>query len=84
MGHLYMGKKARGILLFVVGGFLATISLAAWLSVWDSDYSLAVNLITALVMSVPFLALQVWQAFDAPKPPKGYYDPYNNVPRQRY
>ena len=84
MGHLYMGKKVKGLILLLVGGFLATISLTAWLTVWDSGYSLAVTLITAMVLSVPFLALQVWQAFDAPRPPKGFYAPYKNVPRQRY
>jgi hypothetical protein len=84
LGHLYMGKKVRGLLLFLAGGFLAAISLTAWLTVRDSEYSMAVNVVTAMVLSVPFLALQVWQAFDAPKPPKGFMDPYNNVPRQRY
>lgn len=84
MGHLYMGKKVRGILLFLIGGFLATLSLTAWLTVWDSGHSLVAMLVTAVVFSVPFLALQVWQAFDAPKPPKGFNDPYKNVPRQRY
>lgn len=84
MGHLYMGKKVKGLILLLVGGFLAMISLAAWLTIWDSEYSLAVTLITAIVLSVPFLALQVWQAFDAPRPPKGFNDPYKNVPRQRY
>lgn len=84
MGHLYMGKKVRGLILLPVGGFLAMISLAAWLTIWDSEYSLAVTLITAIVLSLPFLGLQVWQAFDAPKPPKGYRDQYRAQPPQRY
>lgn len=84
MGHLYMGKKVKGLLLLPVGGFLAIISLTAWLTAWDSEYSLAVTLITAMVLSVPFLALQVWQAFDAPRPPKGFNGSNNGAPRQRY
>jgi TM2 domain-containing membrane protein YozV len=70
MGHLYMDKKLKGFLLLFVGGFLATMSLFTWLTVWDNEYSMAVNLITAIVLSVPYLVLQIWQAFDAPKPKK--------------
>jgi TM2 domain-containing membrane protein YozV len=68
MGHLYLGKTAKGLVLLFVGGFLATLSFFAWMSVWDmTEYELGVRMFTAMIMSAPYLVLQVWQAFDAPK-----------------
>ncbi|MCX6650447.1 MAG: zinc ribbon domain-containing protein [Methanomassiliicoccales archaeon] len=71
VGHIYMGKKAKGVTLLIVGGFLAFFSLMFWIVALDlTEYSLGVRVFTALLMSAPYLALQIWQAFDAPKPPK--------------
>jgi flavin-dependent dehydrogenase len=71
MGHLYMDKAIRGVVLFIIGGFLASLSLYSWIySLGMTEYSIGIRVFTSLVMSAPYLLLQIWQSFDAPKPKK--------------
>ena len=84
MGHIYMGKYLKGFILLISGGFFALLSLASIILIFMPDeFSLGVKVVTAAILSVPFLALFLWQLFDAPKParsrpvqePNGYYRP---------
>jgi hypothetical protein len=76
LGHIYMGKIVKGLVLFVVGGFMALMSLVSiYLISQPSEFSLAVNIISAAMFTVPFLALLIWQILDAPKPRR-----WNNAP----
>jgi len=69
IGHIYLEKNAKGVVLLIVGGMLAVLSVMAWMTVLGpSEYSLGVRVATALILSGPYLVLQIWQAFDAPKP----------------
>jgi hypothetical protein len=71
MGHIYMDKVRRGVALLIIGGFLAFVSLYSWIiSLEMTEYSIGIRVFTALVMSTPYLILQLWQSFDAPKPKK--------------
>jgi len=71
MGHLYMDKAIRGVVLFIIGGFLASLSLYSWISSLEmTEYSIGIRVFTSLVMSAPYIILQLWQSFDAPKPKK--------------
>ena len=79
LGHIYMRKYVKGIVLFLVGGFLALLSLASiYLMFQPNEFSLEVNIVTAAIFTVPFLILLVWQMFDAPKPSRSRLrqDPY--------
>ena len=80
IGHFYMGKDIKGIVLFLAGGFFAVLSLAAFVVVLtDTEGPSLARIAAALVLSAPFLLTQIWQVFDAPKPKKdrndGYYKP---------
>ncbi|MDD1772711.1 MAG: hypothetical protein LUQ09_07295 [Methanomassiliicoccales archaeon] len=78
IGHFYMGKTAKGIVLFLVGGFLAVTSLAAFVVVLtDTEGFSIAGIVAALVLSAPFLLIQIWQVFDAPKPKKNNDTGYN-------
>lgn len=69
IGHLYMKKIAKGIVLFFAGGFFALLSLASIYLIFRPDeFSLEVKIVTAMIMSAPFLIVLIWQIFDAPKP----------------
>ncbi|HUT27373.1 MAG TPA: hypothetical protein VMW85_04945 [Methanomassiliicoccales archaeon] len=71
IGHIYMGKVVKGLILLIVGGFLAMFSLVAISMLFGpSEFELSVRMVTTAIMSVPYLLLQLWQAFDAPKPEK--------------
>ncbi|NLX46707.1 MAG: zinc ribbon domain-containing protein [Euryarchaeota archaeon] len=71
IGHIYLEKNAKGVVLLIAGGMLAVLSVTAWMTVLGpSEYPLGVQVATALILSGPYLVLQVWQAFDAPKPKK--------------
>lgn len=68
VGHIYMGRVAKGLVILVVGGILAIFSLVAITTVLEpSEFDLEVRLITAAIFSIPFLLLHIWQVFDAPK-----------------
>jgi TM2 domain-containing membrane protein YozV len=84
IGHIYMGKYLKGFILLILGGFLALLSLASIILVFMPDeFSLGAKVVTAAIMSAPFLGLFLWQLFDAPKPtssrpvqdPNGYLRP---------
>ena len=69
IGHIYMRKIAKGIVLLIVGGFFALLSLASIYLIFQPDeFSLEVKIVTAVMMSTPFLLILIWQIFDAPKP----------------
>jgi len=71
VGHLYLGKVARGLVFLVLGGFFALFSFASWiLSLGMTEYSIGVRAFTALIMSIPYLLLQVIQVMDVRRPPK--------------
>ena len=78
MGHIYMGKYLKGFILLILGGFLALLSLASIILVFMPDeFSLGAKVVTAAILSAPFLGLFLWQLFDAPKPtgPRPVQDP---------
>jgi TM2 domain-containing membrane protein YozV len=84
IGHLYMRKPIKGILLLFIGGFFALLSSVSIIMIFQpSEFSMIVRVITAAMMSAPFLLIYLWQVFDAPKPSKaqmkqdryGYYRP---------
>ncbi|MCG7845118.1 MAG: zinc ribbon domain-containing protein [Methanomassiliicoccales archaeon] len=78
IGHLYMGKRMKGVALLLIGGFLAMLSLVSVLTIFGpSEYALEVRVVTAALLSAPYLVLQLWQAFDAPKSS-------NRMPRSPY
>jgi hypothetical protein len=86
IGHFYMGKYIKGIILFISGGFLAMMSLLSIIMASDSrQYYLAASIVVAALFTVPFLILFVWQLNDAPKPKvkddvkdqSNYYHPPN-------
>ncbi len=69
IGHFYMGKFVRGIILLLVGGFLALLSLESIFLIFQpSEFSVWVRIITAVIFTMPFLLVLLWQLFDAPKP----------------
>jgi hypothetical protein len=69
IGHIYMRKFAKGIVLFIVGGFFALLSLVSIFLIFQpNEFSLEVKIVTAVILSAPFLILLLWQIFDAPKP----------------
>ncbi len=71
IGHLYLGKVARGLMFLVVGGFFALFSLASWIiSLGMTEYSIGVRVFTALLLSIPYLLLQAIQVMDVRRPPK--------------
>ena len=71
IGHLYMGKILKGIVLLIVGGFFAMFSLVMILDIFEpSEYSITAQVLTAALFTAPYLLLQIWQIFDAPKPKK--------------
>lgn len=71
IGHLYMGKVLEGIALFLVGGFFALLSLVTILDIFEpSEYSITAQVLTAALFTAPYLLLQIWQIFDAPRPKK--------------
>ncbi len=71
VGHLYLGKVARGLVFLVVGGFFALLSFASWISsLGMTEYSVGVRVFTALIISIPYLMLQVIQVKDVRRPPK--------------
>jgi TM2 domain-containing membrane protein YozV len=79
IGHIYMRKIAKGIVLFLVGGFFALLSLVSIYLIFQPDeFSLQVKIATAVIMSAPFLIVLIWQIFDAPKPVRSstVEDPY--------
>ena len=84
IGHLYMKKYVKGMVLLMVGGFLAIMSLVSIMMLFTPDqFSFGVHFMATVLMSAPFLLLYLWQVFDAPKPKKckaakndyGYYQP---------
>jgi hypothetical protein len=81
VGHLYMRKPVKGIILLFVGGFLALFSVVSILNIFQpSEFSISVRLATAAMLSAPFLALYLWQVFDAAKPKRtgATLDQYGN------
>jgi hypothetical protein len=69
IGHLYMRKYIKGTVLLVFGAFFALVSLVSVIMIFAPDqYSVWVHIVTAAVMSAPFLLLYAWQVFDAPRP----------------
>ncbi|HEY3420910.1 MAG TPA: hypothetical protein VGK23_10185 [Methanomassiliicoccales archaeon] len=82
-----MRKFVKGFVLLVFGGFLALLSLASIILIFTPDeFSLSVKVITAVILSTPFLVLYLWQVFDAPKPTRSgtVHHPYgNNRPPSR-
>ena len=84
IGHIYMRKYAKGIVLLLIGAFFAFLSLVSIIMIFSpSDFSLETRVITAAIFSAPFMILYLWQVFNAPKPnrskaaqdPYGYYKP---------
>lgn len=67
LGHMYVGKKAMGALLLVVGTVLALFALATMVMVLDPAYSAngVGGLVVAAVFNVIFLTALVWSSVDA-------------------
>ena len=68
LGHFYVRKRARGLVLLIVGFFLG---LLAWVSLSmvfsESEYDPIIYLITTMIFWAPFIAILLWSAFDASK-----------------
>lgn len=62
LGHFYTRRWLKGIVLFVVGGFLATVSYAMLFSMFDpgNTYSLAVDLLSTATFMGPWPAMLAW------------------------
>jgi hypothetical protein len=85
IGHLYMRKYVKGFVLLLTGGFFALLSLASIILVFTPDeFPVGVKIITAVILSVPILAIYIWQLLDAPKPARSgtdqQYYRYNKPP----
>lgn len=79
IGHFYMGKLIKGIILLFAGGFLALMSAASVFLIFQpSEFPVEIRIITAAIFTVPFLLILIWQFFDAPKPLRSrkVEDPY--------
>lgn len=71
VGHLYLGRIAHGLVFLFVGGFFALLSLASWIaSLGMTEYSIGIRVFTALLISIPYLLLQVAQVQNVRRPPK--------------
>lgn len=69
IGHLYMGKCLKGLVLLFLGGFQAMLSMVSILMLFEpSEFEFEVRVFTVAFLSAPYLGLQLWPAFDAPKP----------------
>ena len=74
VGHFYMGKYVKATILFFVGGFLALFSLASMISIPSMvEYPIEVRLTAIAISTVPFLIIQLWQMYDAPRPKEPRY-----------
>jgi hypothetical protein len=81
VGHLYMRKYVIGVVLLLLGAFLALFSLSAIMLVFEpSEFPVSTRVVTAVLLSVPFILLYIWQVFNAPKParPKKVRECYDN------
>ena len=64
-------------MLFVVGGFFALFSLASIISIPSMvEYPIGVRLTAIALSTVPFLIIQIWQMYDAPRPKEPRYADY--------
>lgn len=69
IGHLYMRKYVKGVVLLFVGAFLALISLVSIIMLFTPhEYPVWAYLVTAVFFSAPFLLLYAWQMLDAARP----------------
>jgi hypothetical protein len=66
LGHFYTKRYVKGVVLLFVGFFLGAFAYVALFEAFTpNEYGLTVNLFTAVILAAPFVAVLLWQAFDA-------------------
>jgi Predicted membrane protein len=78
LGHIYIGKLARGLCIMIGYILLEIMTLFVWLARFNNsyfEYNEFVSLMAlALIFSIPAFALQIWNLFDVNKLGKEYND----------